>query len=122
MHSQCHPTLPVLATSGIEHIIKLWSPDAPVSEEDPDSSQSRIQRNQERTMSGPQVLRSISPRVFQVCHCIFACHSCLSSLMQVTIHFMKMVKKSGVCMFAMWPAKTEKVNSWRKKRRVQNAS
>ncbi len=27
----------------------------------------KIRRNQERIMSGPQVLRSISPRVFQVC-------------------------------------------------------
>lgn len=63
---QCHPTLPVLATSGIEHSIKLWLPDGPAEPVDPVSCALRTRKNQERIMSGPQVLRSISPRVFQV--------------------------------------------------------
>lgn len=62
---QCHPTLPVLATSGIEHTIKLWAPEGPVAPVDPTLCAERVKRNQERIMSGPQVLRSISPRVFQ---------------------------------------------------------
>ncbi|KAL0048474.1 hypothetical protein WJX82_004068 [Trebouxia sp. C0006] len=65
---QCHPTLPVLATSGIEHTIKLWSPEGPVSPMDAVNCALKIRRNQERIMSGPQVLRSISPRVFQALH------------------------------------------------------
>ncbi|KAL0042807.1 hypothetical protein WJX79_000477 [Trebouxia sp. C0005] len=65
---QCHPTLPVLATSGIEHTIKLWSPEGPVLPMDAVDCAFRIRRNQERIMSGPQVLRSISPRVFQALH------------------------------------------------------
>lgn len=65
---QCHPTLPVLATSGIEHTIKLWSPEGPVSPMDAVDCAFKIRRNQERIMSGPQVLRSISPRVFQALH------------------------------------------------------
>lgn len=63
---QCHPTLPVLATSGIEHSIKLWSPGGAATPVDPVSCALRTRKNQERIMSGPQVLRSISPRVFQV--------------------------------------------------------
>lgn len=63
---QCHPTLPVLATSGIEHTIKLWSPDGAAAAVDPVSCALRTRKNQERIMSGPQMLRSISPRVFQV--------------------------------------------------------
>ena len=63
---QCHPTLPVLATSGIEHTVKLWSPEGALAPVDPVDAAVRIRRNQERIMSGSQVLRSISPRVFQV--------------------------------------------------------
>ena len=63
---QCHPSLPVLATSGIEHSIKLWSPGGAVTPVDPVSCALTTRKNQERIMSGPQMLRSISPRVFQV--------------------------------------------------------
>lgn len=65
---QCHPTLPVLATSGIEHTVKLWSPESAATPADPVDAAVRVRRNQERIMSGPQVLRSLSPRVFQVSH------------------------------------------------------
>ena len=63
---QCHPSLPVLATSGIEHSIKLWTPGGAATPVDPVSCALRTRKNQERIMSGPQMLRSISPRVFQV--------------------------------------------------------
>lgn len=47
---QCHPTLPVLATSGIESVVRLWSPlEAPFS---PPSSRI-ITSNQEKMMEGP---------------------------------------------------------------------
>ena len=71
---QCHPTLPVLATSGIEHSIKLWSPDGTAMAVDPANCALRTRKNQERIMTGPQVLRSISPRVFQVSSSHLLCH------------------------------------------------
>ncbi|EFJ39457.1 hypothetical protein VOLCADRAFT_100946 [Volvox carteri f. nagariensis] len=59
---QCHPTLPVLATSGIENVIRLWSPrDAPpAAEAVPELEQelrSVVDGNQERMNEGPSVFR-----------------------------------------------------------------
>ena len=60
---QCHPHLPVLATSGIESIVRLWSPEGPADMSDFSAA---IQSNQQRMQDGPQLLRGINPAVIQV--------------------------------------------------------
>jgi len=55
---QCHPTEAVLATSGIESVVRLWSPGADVPEASPEQLARVVARNQERMRDGPQVLRS----------------------------------------------------------------
>ncbi|PRW39165.1 WD and tetratricopeptide repeats 1-like [Chlorella sorokiniana] len=58
---QPHPHLPVLATSGIESTVKLWSPEG-----EPTTGGSIgevVRRNQERLKEGPTVLRGIDPRI-----------------------------------------------------------
>jgi WD40 repeat protein len=67
---QCHPTLPVLATSGIEHVVDVWSPQAA----DPYAEHVRqyvvpmdtIEKNQERMREGYNYLPAMNPRVIQV--------------------------------------------------------
>lgn len=60
-----HPHLPVLATSGIENVIKLWAPlQTPVA-----CNASRlIARNQDRLKDSPNMLRNLNlhPRLIQV--------------------------------------------------------
>eukprot|EP00887_Chlorella_sp_A99_P002411 scaffold10.g2411.t1 len=56
-----HPCLPVLATSGIEHTIKVWSPQGPPT---PGGDlRELVARNQERMREGPTVIRGIDPRI-----------------------------------------------------------
>lgn len=58
---QPHPHLPVLATSGIESTVKLWSPEG-----EPTTGGNigeAVRRNQERLKEGPTVLRGIDPRI-----------------------------------------------------------
>ncbi|KAK9827817.1 hypothetical protein WJX74_003555 [Apatococcus lobatus] len=59
---QCHPHLPVLATSGIESIVRVWSPEGPA---DMNDFSAAIQSNQQRMQDGPQLLRGINPAVIQ---------------------------------------------------------
>ena len=79
---QAHPYLPVLATSGIETVVRLWSPPrdpeqagaaaaAVSAEEDPPGS--LVARNQERMCEGPQLLRGVNPRILQACSNLTAC-------------------------------------------------
>ncbi|GMH35920.1 hypothetical protein BSKO_03788 [Bryopsis sp. KO-2023] len=55
---QCHPSLTVLATSGLESVIRLWSPTEDTSDRDEDMEK-LISKNQDRMRAGPQSL--ISP-------------------------------------------------------------
>ncbi|KAL4428996.1 hypothetical protein ABPG77_006035 [Micractinium sp. CCAP 211/92] len=58
---QPHPHLPVLATSGIESTIKVWSPEGePTTGGDVAEI---IRRNQGRLKEGPTVLRGVDPRI-----------------------------------------------------------
>ncbi|GLI68626.1 hypothetical protein VaNZ11_013104 [Volvox africanus] len=60
---QCNPTLPVLATSGIENVIRLWSPrdalpsTAAVSELVDDFA-NVVEKNQARMREGPSIFRT----------------------------------------------------------------
>lgn len=67
---QCHPHLPVVATSGIESVVKLW---APLGRAEQLDATLPVQRNQERTMTGPRLLRGINPQFLQV---LFLCRVC----------------------------------------------
>lgn len=71
---QPHPTLPVLATSGIEEVVDLWSPfhdpDRPLQEDT--SVKTLTEKNQERVKRGPHgsfqtaMNSMVHPRVLQV--------------------------------------------------------
>ena len=82
MEMQCHPNLPVLATSGIESIVRLWSPEGPADMSDCSAA---ILNNQQRMQDGPQLLRGINPAVIQVLEldrdsiCPLKCGNCLPS-------------------------------------------
>ncbi len=78
-YSRCvqpHPHLPVLATSGIETVVRLWSPPrdpeeaaaaaAGVVGQEETSPGGLVARNQERMREGPQLLRGVNPRILQV--------------------------------------------------------
>ena len=80
--TQPHPHLPVLATSGIETVVRLWSPPrdaeeaaAPVAagtvpgQEEQSLPGGLVARNQERMREGPQLLRGVNPRILQVRAC-----------------------------------------------------
>ncbi len=59
---QCHPSLPVLATSGIEDVVRLWGPaDAAPSGQQAEELREQlagvVARNQERMREGPSLLR-----------------------------------------------------------------
>ncbi|KXZ56155.1 hypothetical protein GPECTOR_1g132 [Gonium pectorale] len=59
---QCHPRLPVLATSGIENVVRLWSPadslPTPTCAAELAEELARVvERNQERSREGPSYLR-----------------------------------------------------------------
>lgn len=59
---QCHPSLPVIATSGIETVVRLWSPSdalpSPAAvRELTDELDGVVGRNQERMKEGPSMLR-----------------------------------------------------------------
>lgn len=58
---QCHPTLPVLATSGIESVIRLWAPghpgNTPLASDVQEQMEGFVARNQERMRAGPSMLR-----------------------------------------------------------------
>ncbi len=56
-------SLPELATSGIESIVRLWSPEEPADMSDCSAA---ILSNQQRMQDGPQLLRGINPAVIQV--------------------------------------------------------
>lgn len=61
---QAHPHLPVLATSGIETVVRLWAPTGEAGDpEAEDEPLALAERNQERMHEGPQLLRGINPRV-----------------------------------------------------------
>lgn len=60
---QCHPTLPVLATSGIESVVRLW---APSGEAESSGTEPLVARNQELIKQGPQTISGVSPRMLQV--------------------------------------------------------
>lgn len=74
---QPHPHMPVLATSGIETVVRLWSPPrdpeetaaaaAGASGQEDASPGGLVTRNQERMREGPQLLRGVNPRILQVC-------------------------------------------------------
>ncbi len=76
MLAQPHPYLPVLATSGIETVVRLWSPPrdpeqaaaaaAAANSAEEDSPGRLVTRNQERMREGPQLLRGVNPRILQV--------------------------------------------------------
>ncbi|PNW77166.1 hypothetical protein CHLRE_10g425050v5 [Chlamydomonas reinhardtii] len=60
---QCHPSLPVIATSGIETVVRLWSPSdalpSPAAvRELTDELDGVVGRNQERMKEGPSMLRT----------------------------------------------------------------
>ncbi|CAL8472173.1 g11715 [Coccomyxa elongata] len=55
-----HPSLPVLATSGIESAVRLWSPKGPAAT--PDLTQ-EIAANQERMRAGPSFGARLNPRL-----------------------------------------------------------
>ena len=55
--------MPVLATSGIESLVRLWSPEGPADMSDCSAA---ILSNQQRMQDGPQLLRGINPAVIQV--------------------------------------------------------
>lgn len=59
---QPHPSLPLLATSGIESVIRLWSPGDTLVKQDVDKL---ALDNQQRMQEGPQMLRGINPRIMQ---------------------------------------------------------
>ena len=61
---QCHPHLPVLATSGIEDIVRLWAPDGPRDIVGVDDA--RIAQNQQRMREGAH----LPPRILQVSLCL----------------------------------------------------
>jgi len=76
----------VLATSGIETVVRLWSPPQDPEEaaaaaasgvgQEESSPGGLVTRNQERMREGPQLLRGVNPRILQarslpvqaVCH------------------------------------------------------
>lgn len=68
---QAHPYLPVLATSGIESVVRLWAPTKDAGEEGSGSRegeeledyQTLAQRNQGRMSEEPQMLRGVNPSV-----------------------------------------------------------
>ena len=66
---QCHPTQPVVATSGIESVVKLWSPDGPADGLDAVGASLRVNRNQERMSSQTYVSRGINQRLLAVSCC-----------------------------------------------------
>ena len=66
---QCHPTQPVVATSGIESVVKLWSPDGPAEGLDAVGASLRVNRNQERMSSQTSVSRGINQRLLAVSCC-----------------------------------------------------
>ncbi|EIE23488.1 WD40 repeat-like protein, partial [Coccomyxa subellipsoidea C-169] len=55
-----HPSLPVLATSGIESAVRLWSPKGPAV--NPDLSQ-EVAANQDRMRAGPSFGARLNPRL-----------------------------------------------------------
>eukprot|EP01026_Neomeris_dumetosa_P026340 TRINITY_DN21528_c0_g1_i5.p2 TRINITY_DN21528_c0_g1~~TRINITY_DN21528_c0_g1_i5.p2 ORF type:complete len:430 (-),score=84.75 TRINITY_DN21528_c0_g1_i5:342-1529(-) len=61
---QCHPYEPVLATSGIESTVKLWSPQLRLTEASARSDESEltkiVQDNQERMKEGPRYLQQLN--------------------------------------------------------------
>lgn len=65
---QAHPVLPVLATSGIESVVDLWSPEGSQEEPALDCSNTLrlIEKNQDRMREGPHSLPVVHPRVLQV--------------------------------------------------------
>ena len=67
---QPHPTLPLLATSGIESVVRLWSPKEAVDASRTKSSiTSLISYNQERLKSQSSLFSSVTPRVMAVKTC-----------------------------------------------------
>ena len=62
---QPHPSLPLLATSGIESVVRLWSPKEAV-ETTRSSITSLISYNQERLKSQSSLFSSVTPRVMAV--------------------------------------------------------
>lgn len=61
---RCHPSLPVLATSGIDSVVRLWSPTA---QSDYSSPTTHVNANQTRMRDGPRLLRgaAIPPAALQ---------------------------------------------------------
>ena len=63
----------MLATSGIETVVRLWSPSrdsepaaaAGISAEEEAFPGGLVARNQERMREGPQLLRGVNPRILQ---------------------------------------------------------
>lgn len=62
---QPHPTLPVLATSGIESVVRLWRP-GDARNADPNAVTSLVRHNQERLKNGTNIYRTVTPRVLAV--------------------------------------------------------
>ena len=66
----------MLATSGIETVVRLWSPPRDADEsaaaavgapgQEDSSLGGLVARNQERMREGPQLLRGVNPRILQV--------------------------------------------------------
>eukprot|EP00884_Botryococcus_braunii_P023533 jgi/Botrbrau1/9864/Bobra.0080s0001.1 len=65
---QAHPLLPVLATSGIDNVVDLWSPEGSQNKvvADYPSILQLVERNQERMREGPNSLPVFHPGVLQV--------------------------------------------------------
>lgn len=61
---QCHPTLPVLATSGIESVVRVWAPTGTASAQS--DLQAVVEHNQRAMREPPEVSGRISPGMLRV--------------------------------------------------------
>ena len=63
---QPHPSLPVLATSGIENVVRLWRPGDAKEPPNQRAMMALVSHNQERLKNGTNIFRTVNPRVLAV--------------------------------------------------------
>ena len=63
---QPHPSLPVLATSGIENVVRLWRPGDAKEPPNQRAIMALVSHNQERLKNGTNIFRTVNPRVLAV--------------------------------------------------------
>ena len=63
---QPHPSLPVLATSGIENVVRLWRPGDAKEPPNQRGMMALVSHNQERLKNGTNIFRTVNPRVLAV--------------------------------------------------------